>query len=327
MLFTVFYGTFYPVVAKLLYPAPLRGKVVHLVTIIETNKRQHEFMDSGIDFEAFEEIVSFSDLNEDKLEDEFADDDVEETIILEELPEKQQKQLKESEGRENCCPFDILPEELIVLIFSFLTVQELCKYVALVCKPWLHYSKCPLLRQKLSFWESNQVFSLEEISDFIKSKCPILKDLCLQPRTELTLHGCSVLAQSCPHLQVLSLSFCDQVNEHILNQFVTYCPNLRDINLAGCGVTDQCLQGFSKLPLRKLDVSHCTRLTDNGLKFLSTDCRQLCYLNFDGIQWICHDAISVLVENCHGRLEHLWLDGENMIDYAVELIEKCRHLK
>ena len=292
---------------------------------------QHEFMDSGIGFEVFEEIVRYSDLDDGKHGDEFNDDDIEETFILEEIPEmhfpKKQDMPEDSEKRENFCPFDVLPEELIINIFSFLTVQELCKYVSLVCKLWLRYSKYPLLRQKLSFWASNREFSLEEISDFIKSECPLLKDLCLQPRTELSLHGCGILAQSCPYLQTLSLSFCDQVTGHILDKFVTFCPNLRDINLAGCTVTDHCLEGLNKLPLRKLDASHCTHLTDNGLKFLSTECHQLCYLNFDGVQWITHDAIAVLVENCCGHLEHLWLDGENMIDYTVERIVKCRHLK
>ena len=282
-------------------------------------------MDSGVGLEVFEEIVRYSDLDEGKLGNEFDDDNIEETFLLEEISEKHFQQ--DSEKRENFCPFDVLPEEIVINIFSFLTVQELCKYVSVVCKKWLHYSKCPLLRQRLSFLESNREFSLEEISDFIRSKCPLLKDLCLQPRTELSLYGCSILAQSCPFLQTLSLPFSDQVTGNILDQFVTFCPNLRDMNLEGCAVTDHCLEGLSKLLLRKLNVSHCTHLTDNGLKFLSTECHQLCHLNFDGVQWITHDAIAVLVENCCVRLEHLWLDGENMMDYTVELIAKCRHLK
>lgn len=284
-------------------------------------------MDSGVDLEAFEEIASFSDLEEDKLEDKFEDDDIEETILLEEITDKQFLEQSISEQRGEVCSFDILPEEIILKIFSFLTIGELCRYVALVCKLWLQYSRCPLLRQKLSFWESNRETSLEEISDVINSNCPLLKDLCLQPRTELTLHGCRMLAQSCPHLQTLSLSFCGQITRQILDQFVTFCPKLRDLNLAGCGVTDQCLEGLNKLPLRKLNASHCTKLTDDGLKFLSTECHQLCRLNFDGIQWITHDAITVLIETCHRRLEYLWLDGENMTDCTVQLIRKCWHLK
>ena len=287
----------------------------------------NSWTDSGVGFETFEEIFNYSDLDKDKLGNEFEDDDIEETFLLDEIPEKHFPTKQDSEKRGNFCPFDVLPEELVINIFSFLTVQELCKYVSVVCKQWLHYSKCPLLRQKLSFWGSNRVFSLEELSDFIKSTCPLLKDLRLHPRTELSVHGCSILAQSCPYLQALTLPGCDQVTRHILDQFVTFCPNLRDMDLRECAVTDHCLEGLSKLPLRKLNAWDCTHLTDNGLKVLSTECHQLCYLNFDGVQWITHDAIAVLVENCCGRLEHLWLDGENMTDYTVELIVKCRHLK
>lgn len=294
---------------------------------VDTSSAQ--IMDSGVDLEAFEELTRLTaDLAEDNSEDEFEDEDIEETLLLEELPTKkflEQSVIKQRE--DNICPFDILPEEIILRIFSFFTLGELCRHVAPICKMWLHYSRCPLLRQKLSFWESSRERSLEEINDIIQSNFTLLRDLCLQPRMELTLHGCRLLAQSCPHLQTLSLSFCSQVNKPIIDQFVTFCPKLRDLNLAGCGVTDQCLDGLNKVPLRKFNASHCTKLTDDGLKFLSTECHQLCHLNFDGIQWITHDAITVLVENCYRRLEYLWLDGENMTDCTVQLIGKCYHLK
>ena len=276
-----------------------------------------------------EQAVSDSGWDEDKNHDELDDDDVEETIFLDESPEKQlleQPNLEERALAEGS-PFDILPEELILKIFSFLTLGELCKHVAVVCKLWLYYSKCPLLRQRLSLLETSRITSLEELGEIIQSKCPLLKHLYLPPRTELTLHGCVLLAQACPHLQSLSLSFCDQITKETLNEFVMFCPDLQDINLEGCSVTDRCLEGLHKLPLKKLNASHCTNLTDCGLKFLSTKCCQLCSLNFDGVQWITHDAIAVLVENCQTRLEHLWLDGENMTDYTVQLIAKCRHLK
>jgi len=278
--------------------------------------------EAGI-LETLEQDVSILALEEDNHDDEFYDDDVEETIVLEELPEKQQPKSVENEAS----PFDDLPEELILNIFSFLTLKELCKHVALVCKLWLYYSRCPLLWQRLSLLETSRITSLEELSEFIQSHCPLLKHLYLQPRTELTLHGCNILAQSTPHLQSLSLSFCDQITKETLNQFVTNCPALRDINLEGCDVTDRCLEGLEKLPLKKLNASHCSHLTDFGLMFLSTQCHQLCSLNFDGVQWITHEAISVLVENCQGRLKHLWLDGENMADFTVRLIAKCQHLK
>jgi len=80
-----------------------------------------------------EEIVSYSDLDEDQPSNEFADGDKKETFLLEEIPEKHFPKKQDSENGENFRPFDILPEELIINIFSFLTGQELCKYVSVVC--------------------------------------------------------------------------------------------------------------------------------------------------------------------------------------------------
>lgn len=262
-------------------------------------------------------------------DDEFNDDDLEEIIVLEEFPGTQHDEEAKSlalEGQDVSL-FDILPEELILKIFSFLSLQELCKTISLVCKLWLFYSRCPVLWQRLSLLETSRFNSIEEVSDFILSNCPLLKHLYLQPRTELTLLGCSVLAKACPHLHSLSLSFCDHITKETLDEFVTFCPHLRDINLEGCVVTDSALEGLDKLPLQKLNASHCTHLTDCGLNFLATECHYLCSLNLDGVQWITHDAISVLVENCRSRLEHLWLDGENMTDITVQLIAKCQKLK
>ncbi|PFX14427.1 F-box/LRR-repeat protein 20 [Stylophora pistillata] len=281
-----------------------------------------------MDLEGFEELASFSHPEIDNSDDKFEDEDIEEIIFLEELTNQQflgQTVLKQR--GENTCPFDILPEEIILKIFSFFTLGELCGHVALVCKMWLHYSRCPLLRQKLSFWDRSIESSLVEISDIIKSNFPLLRDLCLQPKMDLTLHGCRLLAQSCPHLQKLSLSFCSQVNKSIIDQFVTFCPKLRDLNLAGCGVTDQCLDGLNKVPLRRLNASHCTKLTDDGLKFLSTECYQLCHINFDGIQWITHDAITVLVEKCYRRLECFGLSFcTSLTDQALEGVQNMKNL-
>ena len=322
------YITFYQ--EKLTYPTLV---MTDTLLIIEWGCKHGAKMDFETDvslvLEALEQDVNISFLEEGKNDEEFNDDDdgIEETIILEEFSETQLVVQATSVEQLETAPFDILPEELILKIFSLLSLQELCKTVALVCKLWLYYSRCPILWQRLSLLESSRIISFEELTEFIVSHCPLLKHLCLQPRTELTLQGSSVLAQSCPHLQSLSLSFCDQVTKETLNEFVTFCPHLRDINLEGCAVADKCLEGLDKLPLQKFNASHCTHLTNDGLKFLSTECRQLCSLNFDGVQWITHDAIAVLVESCRGRLEHLWLDGENMTDFTVKLIANCQYLK
>lgn len=224
--------------------------------------------------------------------------------------------------------FDILPEELVLKIFSFLTLSELCKTVALVCRLWLYYSRCPALRQRLSLSElTKSVCFREELSEFIRTNFPFLKYLYLQHRTELPQMTCRALARACPYLQSLSLSSCGTLTKEGINEFVTFCPQLREIDFEACVMTDECLEVLGELPLQKLNARYCTHLTDHGLTFLAIHCRQLTSLNFDGIQWISHEAIAILIENCMGRLEHLWLDGEDMTDVTVELISKCHHLK
>ena len=72
---------------------------------------------------------------------ELKDDDVEEIIVMEKVLTKQLS------FEYN---FHDLPVELVLKIFSYLNLAELCKTTALVCKLWLHYSRSPVLRQKLS---------------------------------------------------------------------------------------------------------------------------------------------------------------------------------
>ena len=250
---------------------------------------------------------------------ELKDDDVEEIIVMENVLTKQLS------FEYN---FHDLPVELVLKIFSYLNLAELCKTTALVCKLWLHYSRSPVLRQKLSLSEITiPINHFDELSAVIVAHFPFLKHLYLQQKTKLTLVACRVLARVCPYLQCLSLASCETVTKEELNEFATFCPELRDINLEACAVTDECLEVLSKLPLQRLNACYCTHLTDRGLKFLATDCRHLRSLNFDGIQWISEEAIAVLVENCKECIELLWLDGEDMTDVSVKLISKCLHLK
>ncbi|XP_029209314.2 F-box protein SKP2A-like isoform X2 [Acropora millepora] len=236
---------------------------------------------------------------------ELKDDDVEEIIVMENVLTKQLS------FEYN---FHDLPVELVLKIFSYLNLS------ALVCKLWLHYSRSPVLRQKLSLSEITIPMNhFDELSAVIVTHFPFLKHLYLQQKTKLTLVACRALARVCPYLQCLSLASCETVTKEELNEFATFCPQLRDINLEACAVTDECLEVLSKLPLQGLNACYCTHLTDRGLKFLATDCRHLRSLNFDGIQWISEEAIAVLVENCKECIELLWLDGEDMTDNLINL--------
>ena len=254
---------------------------------------------------------------QDEYSNEDALDDVEETIILEEYEEYSTSELN---------LFDLLPDEIVSQILSCLTLKELCRHVAPVCQKWLAYSRDPLLWQKLRF-EVTCLLQTEDLILLIQKKCPLLKELSLRCRSTLSEHCCRHIANSCPMLQVLSLAFCSQLNKRMVEFFVNFCPNLRELNLEGCNISDDCLYLLIKLPLKKLNVSHCTHLSDDGLIFASKKCYNLQDINFDGVQWISGEAVAIMVQNCQCRLHNLWLDGANLTDDSVCLIARCKELR
>ncbi|XP_031562129.1 F-box/LRR-repeat protein 2-like isoform X1 [Actinia tenebrosa] len=222
--------------------------------------------------------------------------------------------------------FDDLPEELIMEIFSFISLKELCLTIPLVCKKWKDFAASPLLWQHLDFNEI-KCLTTKALYNIICMKCPLLKRLSLKYRSELSAYEMLNIAKACPQLQQLSLAFCGQINEKIVTMFAEYFPDLQDINLEGCDITDGCINDLSILPLKRISVSHCVHLSNDSLKTIATSCSHLQSINFDGIQWITDDAVYVMVEYCHAHLEKLWLDGANLTDNSIQAIANCINLK
>lgn len=222
--------------------------------------------------------------------------------------------------------FNNLPEELILEILSFISLKELCFSIPLVCKKWKDFATSPFLWLHLDFNETKYL-TTDSLYNIICIKCPLLKRLSLRCRNDLSACQMQDIAKASPLLQKLSLAFCSQIDRKIISTFTEYCPALQDINLEGCDITDDCMTDLSVLPLRRISVSHCVQLSDDGLKTLATSCIHIRSINFDGIQWITDDAIHVMVKHCHMHLEKLWLDGANLTDNSIQAIARCISLK
>ena len=248
------------------------------------------------------------------------EDDVE-VIFLADYKVKDVEAKEESESF-----FHMLPDEIIAKILSYLTLKELCRVVAPVCKQWLMHARNPLLWQRLSYEEMYNV-DPDDVVRLIQSNCPLLKELSLKCQCELTLYECQVIAQACPLLKTLSLAFCTQVKKLIIKTFVRYCPKLQELNIEGCDINDDVLFLLEDIPLRKLNVSHCTHVSDNGLVFVAKKCPHLQDINFDGVQWISDDAVVTLVDNCCDQLCNIWLDGANLSDDSIRLLARCKQLR
>lgn len=228
----------------------------------------------------------------------------------------------------NSCPFDILPAELKLKIFSYFTQRELCRYIAPVCSHWFHLSK------DISFWQHLDTTNnyADVASDLmvrvIVSWCKNITNLELNKRDTISTTEFCEIFQNCPNIQYLSIAFCSQIDDEILTLIGTYCKKLKGITLEGCpNVTDESFYKFIGLPLNRVNVSHCNMLSDDGGMFLVRNFKNLVEVNFDGIQWMSEDFVKLLVETHHKTLERVYMDGENLGDDAIRNLSRCRQLK
>ncbi|EDO49740.1 predicted protein [Nematostella vectensis] len=223
--------------------------------------------------------------------------------------------------------FDLLPEEVILEILSYIPLKQLYTSIPFVSKQWYANAKNPLLWQKLTFEETKHL-TLGCFMSIIESRCPLLKELSLKCRSDLCSLDFLTMAKSSPLLQKLSLAFCSQGNiRTALQSFTEFCPQLHSISLEGCDINHDCIHTLKNLCLKYLNVSHCTKLVDESLIDLSKQHPGLVSINFDGVQWITDNAVQVMVANCWSSLKYLWLDGANLSDDGIRLISRCPKLR
>lgn len=109
---------------------------------------------------------------------------------------------------------EVLPESVIVYIFSFLPLRQLIR-CSKVCKKWHNLCYDVTLWRKITFWNANQ----SKVTD------DALKRL-ISRRTNC--------------IQVIDLKDCELVTDVSLKRIATLCPSLRKLGIMGCRkITDQ----------------------------------------------------------------------------------------
>ena len=223
-------------------------------------------------------------------------------------------------------PFQLLPAEIQLAIFSFLSARELCTSVLPVCRSWYSLGRDPVLWQHLSFEADNLVPTPTVVS--ILSFSTLLKTLRLEARCHVDKILFQV-ADSCKQLRSLTAKFCDGLNSLLLEVIVKHCPMLERVNFEGSRFDDPgCTSALTGLEhLRALNVSHCLRLEDAELVEMARRCRHLEELNVDGIGYLTNAAVQELVSQAGDRLLCLVLDGENLTDAGFKALGQCRSLE
>ena len=218
-----------------------------------------------------------------------------------------------------------LPEELLVLIFSNLSVPELCLKVIPVCKLWNRIGHDSTLWTSLKFgsgWAATQNFTANTIKKLIKMS-PFLKTFEYHSNNHISriIHS---LANYCPKLQTLELQS-KALTFRALESLVINCPAICQLSMFKIDGIDHTkyLPLANLKNLRALEISFCEWADDQFILAMSTNCTKLEYLNLQSLCHITDRSLSVLLSSCKNSLKTLMLCIWNLSDKSFLKVAEC----
>ncbi|XP_031502402.1 F-box/LRR-repeat protein At3g48880-like isoform X1 [Nymphaea colorata] len=241
----------------------------------------------------------------------------------------------ESEKRK----WDEMDEDILIVIFQKIDLEDLLLGVPFVCRSWREASKHPLCWRSLNFrsWERlfrryfsqpaerivldfskllryvvdktgdnlrSIVFPRRDVTDrtllYVSQRCPRLKSLDFQGRCDISKGAFCKALCNWKELEVINLITPPLLCKETISEMGKCCENLVQLRTRGLISEEEVFAVASELRnLRVLNLSFSS-LTNNGLLTLLNECRALEYLD---------------ISNC----SHVKIDDE--------ILDKASHLK
>ncbi|XP_071942321.1 uncharacterized protein [Antedon mediterranea] len=234
--------------------------------------------------------------------------------------------------------FDLLSDDLIIKILSYLSSRQLCR-TAGVCRRFYKLSWQPVLWTNIRITGENTDVD-RAMKVLTRRLCQETPYVCLSVQ-KLVLSGCELLsekgltliAQRYPELQHLELSGCINLTNQALFEIVSKCIQLDYLDISGCplitcfSVSDESsaesceLQGQS-LRLRHLDMSNCAALDDKGLRTVALNCPGLQNLYIRRCQRITDEGFREIANSCSVLKEISVIECRRITDYGMRSLSK-----
>ncbi|KAM7272091.1 hypothetical protein ACFE04_031305 [Oxalis oulophora] len=217
-----------------------------------------------------------------------------------------------------------LPDDCLSFIFQRLDCYSDHESFGLTCHRWLNIQN--VNRRSLQFLCTSSGQSSFSQSSMSISSLHLFKLLTrFQNLDFLSVSGCTELSDSGLHylksygskVQALYMDFCFKISDDGLFTVSTSCPLLMDISLSRCDVTDSGLEILAKanLPLKRVNLSYCSRISDIGLKALCNSCRGLKAVKLS----YCSRVTGIGFRECSPTLS--FIDAESCNLYPAGIME------
>lgn len=237
-----------------------------------------------------------------------------------------------------------LPEDILILIFSYLSTKDLCKASG-VCQKWQMLCWDPVL------WSSIQISNYQD-SVINKVLRNILAKLAMDTQGycitvhSVKLNGCELLsdkglgfvARFCIDLEELDVSGCCCITSKGLHDILLNCHTLTHLDTSGCtcvnSISAPVANGFglghhgSFLQLRYLDLSDCVAFDDLGMRVVGLSCGLLENLYLRRCNRVTDVGIKHIAQHCVHLKELSVSDCYKVRDFSMkEIAKNCAGLK
>lgn len=254
--------------------------------------------------------------------------------------------------RSRFCPFDYLPDDIVVKIFSKLTTDTLSQCFQ-VCRRWYRIAWHSSLWKHIVM-NNNRILVNKALSTLTKllsyetpSVCVMVESINLDGCDRLTDGGLHVIATRCPELRYLSIQGCVQVTNDAVFEVVSSCVNLEHLNVSGCPLvtcvrlTDTAIAQSSshhhrEVFIRYLDLTDCLYLDNENLHVLAIHCTKLQNLYLRRCGRITDVGVEYITKFCINLRELSLSDCHQITDFAMRhlsnlnlrylSIAKCRNV-
>ena len=237
-----------------------------------------------------------------------------------------------------------LPEDILILILSYLSTQDLCKASG-VCQKWQTLCWDPVL------WSNIQISNYQG-SDINKVLRNLLAKLAMDTQGycitvhSIKLNGCELLsdkglgfvARFCIDLEELDVSGCCCITSKGLHDILLNCHTLTHLDTNGCtcvnSISAPVANGFglghhgSFLQLRYLDLSDCVAFDDLGMRVVGLSCGLLENLYLRRCNRVTDVGVKHIAQHCVHLKELSVSDCYKVRDFSLkEIAKNCTGLK
>lgn len=197
----------------------------------------------------------------------------------------------------------LLPDNIWLRIFSFLTVQERIN-ASCACKRWNSLCKDAFFWREVNF--KFYRFAQEITDDTVRAvasystgiqSIDLSGDHC-KGITDLSLGH---VANFCPRLLRLNIARRKNVTNRGLTLITRNCSLLEELNVERCqGINDKGLQSIAKNSrhLKVLSIAGCKKISDKGVGMIAEKCRSIKSVNLAGCTGVSDKSLVAIGKHC-----------------------------